>query len=263
MYDLQKANVWKRISAALFDAIILSIVAVGLALLFSLIFDYDGHLDRMNELGEQYKTEYGVQNELTPEEEAALTEEERAALKEKKDAADTAFGEDKEVKQLFDRLVNISLLIITFPIMIGYVVMEFVIPLILKNGQTLGKKIFGVAVMRIDGVKLPSVLLFIRTVLGKCTVGTMLPVYGIYIITMIAFDVMNGSYIWLSIIMIALPLMAQMILFIATRNHTPLHDLLAQTVTVDMASQMIFDSPEAMLEYKKRIHAEDAEKRER
>ena len=43
----------------------------------------------------------------------------------------------------------------------------------------------------------------------------------------------------------------------------PLHDLLAQTVAVDMASQLIFDSPEDLLEYKKRLHAEDAEKRER
>ena len=36
-------------------------------------------------------------------------------------------------------------------------------------------------------------------------------------------------------------------------------DKMAHTVAVDMASQMIFDSPEALLEYKKRIHAESVE----
>ena len=55
----------------------------------------------------------------------------------------------------------------------------------------------------------------------------------------------------------------QAILFFGSRNHTPIHDKLAQTVAVDMASQRIFESPEALLEYKKRLHAEQAENRER
>ena len=54
-------------------------------------------------------------------------------------------------------------------------------------------------------------------------------------------------------------LLLQAILFFGTRNHTPIHDLFAQTITVDMASQLIFDSPEDMLAYKKRISEENAE----
>jgi hypothetical protein len=34
--------------------------------------------------------------------------------------------------------------------------------------------------------------------------------------------------------------------------------VLSSTVTVDLASQMIFDSPEAKQEYQLRIHQEDA-----
>ena len=41
-----------------------------------------------------------------------------------------------------------------------------------------------------------------------------------------------------------------------------IYDMLANTVTVDMASQMIFDSPEALLEYKQRVHAEAVERAE-
>ena len=55
----------------------------------------------------------------------------------------------------------------------------------------------------------------------------------------------------------------QAILFFGTHEHTPIHDKLAGTVTVDLGSQLIFDSPEALLEYKKRIHAEATEKQER
>ena len=37
IYDLQKASMWKRVSAWLFDTILLSIVAVGFAFLLSTI----------------------------------------------------------------------------------------------------------------------------------------------------------------------------------------------------------------------------------
>ena len=39
--DLQKANIWKRISAYLFDVIILGMVAVGVAFLLSSVLKYD------------------------------------------------------------------------------------------------------------------------------------------------------------------------------------------------------------------------------
>jgi hypothetical protein len=49
---------------------------------------------------------------------------------------------------------------------------------------------------------------------------------------------------------------AQAGLLLFRQARTPLHDMLAGTVTVDFASQMIFDSPEELLEYKKKLHAE-------
>ena len=39
---------------------------------------------------------------------------------------------------------------------------------------------------------------------------------------------------------------------------TLLHDLMANTVAIDLASQMIFDTPEAMIAYKEKVHAEMA-----
>ena len=51
-------------------------------------------------------------------------------------------------------------------------------------------------------------------------------------------------------------------LILGTKARTPIHDKLAHTVTVDFASQMIFDTPEELLAYKKRIHAEQVESKE-
>lgn len=252
MLDLQRAGMWKRLSAALFDAIILFTVIVGMALLLSAVLDYDQHIERMDELEAQYAEQYGIDFDITAEELKALSEEELKVYEE----ADKAYSADPDVIYTYNMMLSMAMIIITFAILLGYLILEFLIPLLLKNGQTLGKKLFGIGVMRVDSVRLPAILLFARTVLGKFTIGTMIPVY---VLIMIVF----GRLGLIGTVIIGALFLVQAILFFGTYSHTPIHDKLAGTVTVDLGSQMIFDSPEALLEYKKRIHAEEAEKRER
>ena len=130
---------------------------------------------------------------------------------------------------------------------------EFVIPLMLKNGQTIGKKVFGIGVMREDGVKVTAPLMFIRALLGKYTIETMVP---IYLFILIQFGLMGI----IAYVIIALVLITQVVAVCATHTHSAIHDKFSRTVTVDFQSQKIFDSVEEMLEYKQRIHAEIADK---
>ena len=189
---------------------------------------------------------------VTLEELKALSEEERQVY----EAADAAYAQDPDVIYTYNMMLSLAVVIVTFAILLGYLLLEFLVPLLLKNGQTIGKKLFGIGIMRVDSVRLPSVLLFARTVLGKFTIGTMIPVY---VVIMIIF----GRLGMFGTVLIGALLLVQAILFFGTHAHTPIHDKLAGTVTVDLASQMIFDSPEALLEYKKRIHAEATAKQER
>ena len=262
MYDFQKANMWKRISAALCDFILLAIVVVGFAVILSTVLGIPGYVDKFGDLQISYKEQYGIVSQekydaMSAEERAnyvveksysSLTEEERV----KYDEANEAFTQDAEANYVYGMIMNNVLIMVIFSILLGFVLLELVVPLILKNGQTVGKKIFGIAVMREDGVKLSPLLLFVRTVLGKYTVETMVPVL---IIIMIAFGAMGI----IGTLVIAALLIAQIVMVAITKARTPLHDKLAHTVTVDFASQMIFDSPEAMIAYKKRIHAEEVE----
>ena len=253
MLDLQKASLWKRISAALFDVIMLSIVVVGAALLLSVLLGFDGYVEQKNSLEHRYMTEYGLDPDLTQAELDAFSEAEKEAYRERQALANEAYGKDPDVVYVYNMLFSLAMMIVSFSVLLGYLLWELVIPLLLKNGQTVGKKIFGVALMRTDGVRLSSTQLFIRTVLGKCTLGCLLPVYG-GILTVFGIAPLLGV-----VALLGVPLI-QIVLFLVTRKHTPLHDLLAQSVAVDMASQLIFDSPEALLAYKKRIHAEDVER---
>ena len=251
MLDTQRAGMWKRLSAALFDSIILFTVIVGMALLLSALLNYDTHVQRMDELESKYTEEYGINFDITAEALKALSEEELEAYR----AADAAYSQDPDVIYTYNMMISLAFVIVTFAILLGYLLWEFLIPLLLKNGQTVGKKLFGIGVMRVDGVRLPPVLLFARTVLGKFTIGTMIPVY---VIIMIIF----GRLGMFGTVIIGALLLVQAILFFGTHDHTPIHDKLAGTVTVDLASQMIFESPEALLEYKKRIHAESVSGKE-
>ncbi len=247
MYDLQKASMWKRISAYIFDAILVGILAVGIALLLSTVLGYDRYASKMDDAYERYAAEYGIDFDLSATEYEALPEAEQ----EKYDAATKALFSDNEVIYAYSMMINLTLIITAFGFLLSYLILEFFIPLWLKNGQTLGKKAFGVAVMRLDGVKMSAPILFVRTVLGKYTLETMIPVL---LLIMLYFGFIGG----LGLILIGIILLTQVILLSVTNAHTPLHDLIASTVTVDMASQLIFDSKEDMLAYKKRIHAEDA-----
>lgn len=249
MYDLQKASIWKRISAWLFDIIIIAIVAVGLAWLLTAVFSYDSYVERFNTAKDSYAAEYGIDLDNTDFD--SLSEAEKENYKK----ADEAFAADKDVAYVYTMLINLAFIITTFSILLAYLLLEFAVPLLFGNGQTLGKKIFGIGVMRQDGVKISPILLFARAVLGKCTLETLVPVLTV---VMMLFGIMGffGTVVIFGLIVIEFALM------VGTKGNLAIHDKLSHTVTVDMASQMIFDTPEAMLEYKKRIHAEEADKKE-
>ena len=245
MYDFQKADVWKRISAWLFDFIIIGIVIVGVAWGLSALLKYDAHWANLEACYDEYEVEYGIDLNISEQERAELSEEELAKYKEAGDKMQT----DMKIRTVYSVIVNLILTITAISILLGYFIVEFIIPLALGNGQTLGKKIFGVGVMRVDGVKVTPFIMFVRSVLGKCTLETLVPVF---IIIMIILGVTGV----VGLAVLAALILSQIVLVFATKGHTPVHDMLAQTVTVDMASQMIFDTPEELLAYKQRIHAE-------
>ena len=246
-YDIQKASISKRISAFLFDGILTGIVVVAVAWLLSAVLNYNSYSENLDKAYDTYEKQYGINFEISQEDYAALPEEKRADY----DAAYAALIEDTDAMYNYNMVINLTLLMITGAIFSGIMVIEFVVPLLLGNGQTLGKKIFGIAIVRQDGVKMNNMQLFARTVLGKFTIETMLPVY---MLIMIYFNAVG----LVGLLVIAGTAMVQLILLGVTRNKTLLHDLLAGTVAVDMASQMIFKSTDDLIAYQKKVAAEKA-----
>lgn len=247
VYDLQKASLWKRIAAWMFDGILTCILAVGLGVLLSVLLGYDGYSEQVDAAYAQYETQYGVVFEITQDEYQALSDEARQNY----DAAYEALIADKDAMYAYNMMLNLSLVITSLGILLAVLLWEFAIPLWLGNGQTLGKKIFSLCLVRNDGVKLNNMQLFARTILGKFAIETMIPVH---ILIMLFWGVMGLAG---TLILLAL-LAAEMLCLIISRNNCAIHDLIAGTVVVDISSQMIFRTTEDLINYKKKIAAEQA-----
>ena len=246
IYDIQKASIWKRFAAALLDFILILTIAVGIAALVSLITGYDKANDRLEEIYAEYEEAYHIDRTKSLD---SLTEEEIKRYEE----AELAISQDEEAIKVYGLVINLTLVITSVSILAAVMIGEFAVPLLLKNGQTVGKKIFGIGVMMTNGTKLKTVALFIRAVLGKYTIETMIPVL---ILIMIYF----GSIGILGIIILALILLLELILIISTGNNSLIHDLTSDTVVIDAGSQKIFDSENDLIEYQKKIHADSVAK---
>ena len=247
IYDLQRASMWKRISAWLLDAILLCIIATLIAFVLAAVTNYDGYSEQLDARYTYFEEQYGVSRNLTQEQVNAMTDEERANLT----AASDAIAADEEALYAYNMMLQLIIIMTSFGILLGYVVLEFAVPMVLGNGQTIGKKVFSLGVMQQNGVRVNGVCMFIRTVLGKYAIETMIPVM---MVLMLFFGTI-GTVGWIIVGAIGI---VQVALLVTTRERCMIHDKLANTVTVDLPSQMIFKTQEDLIAYKEKVAAEKA-----
>lgn len=280
MLDLQRATFSKRISAYLFDIILLFIAIVGVGCIVSAIVGYDGEIDTLENMYQEYadkheidmekyetlsekygkyakdKGDEGIVLEITDAERAQLTDAEIAEYDEfevllgRVNQANGEIESDGKVAEQYSKLITLTILIVTISTLISYLVLEFAVPIFIGNGQTLGKKIFSVALIRVDGVKITTMQLFVRTILGKYTLETMIPIAIIAMMILGAIGII-GPIVLLGIIVM------EAVCYVKSNTGSFIHDVVAATVCVDYSSQMIFETEEALVEYKKQM-AEEA-----
>lgn len=263
-YDVQKASLVKRASAFLLDIILIAVLAVGFMALLSVICDYDGHYDNytsilreeQQKIIDEYKVSHGVDLGISEDDYNDLSDEEKTQFDTVNAEATEILNERLSARTDFGKeymlCFTLSIMMTSVGIFLAVLILEFIVPLFLKNGQTVGKKVFGIAVMHTNGVRVRPFSMFVRAVLGKYVFEIMVPVL---LALMMFFGVLN---LIVGIVVIVLFLILQIGILIYTRNTTRsvLHDLMSRTVTVDLASQMIFENEEELLEFKKQEQAE-------
>ena len=248
--DLQKATLGKRIGAWLLDLFLLAFLAAGASFLISTFLNYETYTETMETAYAHYEQEYGVTFQMSAAEYSEMSD----AQKQEYEIAYNALLADEEAMYAYDMMINIALVVTTSGLLLAVLILEFLVPLLRGDGQTIGKKAFNLGVVRTDSVRISGVQLFIRSILGKYTIELMLPILIILAILWGVLDI-TGTLILFAIGLV------QIVLYCVTKNNSQIHDLLAGTVVIDIYSQRIVANKEDMLAYVKQQEEERAQKR--
>ena len=161
-----KASFWKRISAYVLDLMVMVAVAVACGVALVSATHFKEHNQRIQAAYQQYETEYGISFELTEVEYLNMPEQQRQQF----DQAYAALIADQEAMYAYNMTIYLSLGIVMVSLLIAVVLLELIGPMFLGNCQTLGKKIFGLRVLRLDGSQVSTMSMLVRTMLGKYTI---------------------------------------------------------------------------------------------
>lgn len=253
IYDIQKASLLKRVSAFLLDIILWSIAAVGFIFLLSAVLKFDSKLNDLQSYYDKYETMYNIKFNTDQDEYDKLTDEEKNNYDANLKLAQDAISNDKDAVKALTVVMNYTLIMVTIGFLLASIILYVVIPLILKNGQTVGMKCFSLCLVMPNSTKVTPFALCVRAILGQFTIETMIPTY---IIIMLYF---GTTGLFGTIILLAL-LIVQIVLVFATKNHQVIHDLISCTVVVDKSSQMIFNNQDELMKYKEDLHQKEVQK---
>ncbi len=248
---LQKANFWKRISAYMFDFIITVMLTFGFATAITGLCGYDQAADKINSYYTQYEQQYGIDFNISEEDFAKLSADEQAIYNQ----AQKALYSDVGFQEAYQNIFELTMLMYGGGLFLAFLVWYFVVPLLFGYGRTMGKRIFGLAVIRTNCVKATTPVLFIRIFVGMYAMETLLP---LTLLIMIWFDMMGI----VGLITIGLLGILQIAMLIATKTNSSIHDLLTDTVVVEFASQRIFDTQDDYMQYRQEEHAKAVENAE-
>lgn len=274
MFELKKIGIVRRASALLLDFILILVLATGFMFLLSVVFNYSADEKLATEYynewedfrktyaadvadyygftyvdeGDSYTITYGDEQSSLDDvirkldESNGMDEQTAVAYKAYKNLPSA-----QKVNAQYQYIYSMLFMMMSLGFFLSYMVLEFIIPVIFKNGQTIGKKVFSIAVVRYDSVKITNSTLFARTVLGKYAIETMFPL-------LLAFMFLFSGTGVIALVLIGILLFVNLLLIFATKNNTPIHDLICGAVVVDIKLQMIFASEEELIAKKEEAH---------
>ncbi len=250
VFEIQKASLLKRFSAFLLDFILMAVAVTGFAALLGWCTGFDGYFDTYSEKSEYYASTIEIDETVDFEIDFSIAKEDYDKLskesRDKIDAAYAAFQKDPEVVRAYGMIFNLTLVILTFSILLGFLLLEFALPLIFGHGQTVGKKVFSIGVIHSNGVKMSNIALFVRTLLGKYTIETMIPIISFL-------GMMFGVGGPVSLFVLILILILELFVFFKNKTFTLIHDAMSSTLTVDLPSQRVFDTVDELIAYKEAV----------
>lgn len=223
-----KASMNKRAGAYFIDIILYLVLVTGVLYIMSFIVGYHENFDLL----EQKYIEHGVYVLKNGVYELCLESDPECL------AASNRFYEDPKAVYYLTRATELSVLMITLSTFVTSLIYEFIVPLFLKNGQTIGMKIMRVGLIDNEGVKVTPIQIFIRFLFGKYIICMLIPIYGfIYM----GFNV-GGGLLGL-IVLVSVPII-NLIMTYGTQTKSGIANSIAKVYAIDLDDTYIFKNKE-------------------
>lgn len=225
IYCPVKANMINRVAAFFLDFVLFVILVTGSLFITAKIANFDSHNDILHE---QYR-EIGYEkfNEETNEWYYISEDDENFNIVIEKYKKNEII--QKEESYINSFVLNAPLLCI----FIAMFIVEILLPLIFKNGQTLGMKCLKVAFISNNQIAVKPLQVFIRGLFGKIVLMGLIPFMGLFF----AFFNPNGGLSGTLIIVLIYGI--HFVMLFASKNKSSLSDMIGQMYAVDY-NQTIF-----------------------
>lgn len=171
IYTPKKPTWFKRILASFLDLILFAVLLTGMMLLLSYVIGYQHDLELLT----QKYIEYGVYI-LNKDGQYEFCSEASSCMD-----AWKAFNQDALAIQYYDSVAMKTLPITIGGVFLSELILEFIIPLFLKNGRTIGMFCLGIAYLDKKDIQITHIQLFIRFLFGKFIVVSVLPLFCFYL----------------------------------------------------------------------------------
>lgn len=249
MLDFHKAKPIKRLAAYVIDLILLVAITAGVWYAIYSATDYNACDKEFQSYIDQYAQKHGVDLNIPSNEIQNYPEE----VQKKYNEALLDLNDDKQAMSVYAQKAKINLLAAMVGLFAAYVILEVMIPLIFKNGQTVGKKIMGLCVMHKYHVRVGFMQIIYRSILGKYFIETLIPVEMLILKN---YGVLGTTA---SLIM-AIIAMTQGFIVLMSQANCGIHDKLFNTVVADFKKQHIFDNWDERFDFEEAYEKEMAER---
>ncbi|MBQ9731111.1 MAG: RDD family protein [Bacilli bacterium] len=262
-FDIKQAKISKRIYAFLIDLLIFIVIFSASMFFFTKyvedyndtkkVYDdkcleYNLVVEKTNENGEKYTTTWTVYDFMLSsfassgchaEKEEDIKEVTEACQKEFNEfliKQNDAFGNDAVATTAYNTVVKYRVGFYAISSFLALLIINIVFPLIFKNGQTLGKKVFKLGLVNKKGIKVGTFNIVVRFLIG---------IFALEVFPLMLYLAVSNVYTIGLLFGMGLSFV-NFCLFIFTKNHNLVHDYIGGTIVVDLHTTIIFNSVEEM-----------------
>lgn len=242
IYIPKKPPMVKRFAALVIDVIMVIVLASGIAFLVSKIYNYDKYYNAVYEA----QISYGV---YVPSDEGTITyngktyiicTEDKSLTSEEANARIKALTSDPTFKDNYYKMNLGPIIITSIGLATSLLILEYILPLCLKHGRTLGKFLFNIGYVNEDDIDVTPKNMTIKFLFGKLIVNALIPYTGVLLIIYQTGLVVIGLAFVLGVPIINL------IMLLASKDNRLLSDYIGKMKPCDNNCQMYFKTVEEL-----------------